>query len=287
MVLRKVNVNLEVSTPAEVTIIKPSNGWSVINMRELIKYRELLYSLAWRDIKVRYKQTLLGATWAILQPFFTMIVFTIFFGKMAKVPSEGVPYPIFSYIGLLPWTYFATSVSFSSNRLVGSANLITKVFFPRLLVPMGTTLAGLLDYTIALSILGIMMAWYHLTPGLGMLLLPVLMLLTFLAATGVGMWLSAMNVKYRDIRYAIPFLIQLWLFVTPVIYPTSLLPERYRWLMALNPMAGVIEAHRAAILANKPIDWLSLAISSGMIIFVFVTGAFYFKRMERSFADVI
>ena len=287
MVLRKVNVNLEVSTPAEVTIIKPSNGWSVINMRELIKYRELLYSLAWRDIKVRYKQTLLGATWAILQPFFTMIVFTIFFGKMAKVPSEGVPYPIFSYIGLLPWTYFATSVSFSSNSLVGSANLITKVFFPRLLVPMGTTLAGLLDYTIALSILGIMMAWYHLTPGLGMLLLPVLMLLTFLAATGVGMWLSAMNVKYRDIRYAIPFLIQLWLFVTPVIYPTSLLPERYRWLMALNPMAGVIEAHRAAILANKPIDWLSLAISFGMIIFVFVTGAFYFKRMERSFADVI
>jgi len=277
-------VDIEAS---KYNIIKPSNKWSAIDIKELYKYHELLFFLAWRDIKVRYKQTILGAAWAILQPLFTMIVFTVFFGKIAKIPSEGVPYPIFSYAGLLPWTYFAMAVSLSSNSLVGNANLVTKVYFPRLLVPMGSTLAGLLDYVIAMSILGIMMALYHVTPGFGLFLLPVLMFIVFITATGVGMWLSAMNVKYRDIKYTIPFLIQLWLFLTPVIYPTSMLPERFRWLMALNPMAGVVEAHRAAILGNKPINWEFLAISSGIAIFIFITGAFYFKRMERSFADVI
>jgi lipopolysaccharide transport system permease protein len=273
--------------PIDITIIKPSKGWSALNFRELFRYRELLYFLAWRDIKIRYKQTILGASWAVLQPFFTMIVFTIFFGKMAKIPSEGVPYPIFSYAGLLPWTYFANAVSLSGNSLVGSSNLITKVYFPRLYVPMGATLAGLVDYVIAITVLVAMMIWYRFVPRIEMLLLPMIMLLCLLASTGVGMWLSAMNVKYRDIKYTIPFLIQLWLFATPVIYPTSMLSEKYRWIMALNPMAGIIEAHRAMILGNKPIDWSALAISSSIIILIFVIGAFYFKRMERSFADVI
>ena len=272
---------------SDVTIITPSPGWRMINIGELIRYRELLYFLTWRDIKVRYKQTLLGVTWAILQPFFTMVIFTLFFGKIAKLPSDGTPYPIFYYSALLLWTYFANGVSFSANSLVGGANLITKIYFPRLLMPMASTVAGLLDYIIALSILVVMMFWYHITPTLTMFLLPFLMLCGFMAATGVGLWLSAMNVRYRDIRYVIPFLIQLWLFATPVIYPTSMLPERFRWLLSLNPMGGVIEAHRACILGNKPIDWNSLLVSVGMILVIFISGAFYFKRMERSFADII
>ena len=268
-------------------VIQPSRGWRLINLGELWRYRELLYFLTWRDIKVRYKQTLLGAAWAILQPFFTMIVFTLFFGKIAKLPSDGTPYPIFYYSGLLLWTYFANGVSFSANSLVGGANLITKIYFPRLLMPMSSTIAGLLDYLIALSILVVMMFVYHITPTIAMLLLPFLMLCGFFAATGAGLWFSAMNVRYRDIRYVIPFLIQLWLFATPVIYPTTMLPERFRWLLSLNPMGGVIEAHRAAILGNKPIDWNSLLVSVAMILLIFISGAFYFKRMERSFADII
>lgn len=272
---------------SDVLLIAPSHGWQLINFRELIRYRELLFFLTWRDIKVRYKQTLLGATWAILQPFFTMVIFTLFFGKIAKLPSDGSPYPIFYYSGLLLWIYFANSLSFSANSLVGGANLITKIYFPRLLMPMASTVAGLLDYLIALSILVIMMFWYHVTPTLAMLLLPFLLLCGFMAATGAGLWLSAMNVRYRDIRYVIPFLIQLWLFATPVIYPTSMLPERFRWLLSLNPMGGVIETHRACILGNKPIDWNSLLISVGMILLIFISGTFYFRRMEKSFADII
>ena len=270
-----------------VLIIKPSKGWKLIDFKELYRYRELLYFLTWRDIKVRYKQTLLGATWAILQPFFMMIVFTLFFGKMAKIPSDGVPYPIFSYSGLLLWTYFSGAVTASSNSLVGGANLVTKIYFPRLIMPTASALAGLLDYIIATSILFLMMFWYHFTPSPAMFLLPFLMFCAFMTATGVGMWLSALNVKYRDIRYVIPFLIQLWLFATPVIYPASMLPKKYQWLLSLNPMGGVIEAHRACILGNKAIDWVSLGISVSITILIFVTGILYFKRMEKSFADVI
>ena len=271
----------------DTIIISPSRGWRLIDFKEMWRYRELLYFLTWRDIKIRYKQTLLGASWAILQPFFTMVIFTIFFGKLAKLPSEGVPHPIFYYSGLLLWTYFANAVSMSSNSLVGGRNLVTKIYFPRLIMPMASTLAGLLDYLIALSILVVMMLWYHITPGRGLFLLPFLMLSAFLCATGVGMWLSAMNVKYRDIKYVVPFLIQIWLFATPVIYPASMLSKKYQWILSLNPMAGVIEAHRACILGNKPIDWSSLWISVGMILFVFISGAFYFRQMEKSFADVI
>jgi len=270
-----------------VLVIRPHSRWSPINFRELFRYRELLYFLTWRDIKVRYKQTLLGAAWAILQPFFMMIVFTLFFGRMAKVPSEGIPYPIFSYSGLLLWTYFSVAVSMSANSMVVQTNLISKIYFPRLFIPTASTIAGLLDYLIAMSILVLMMILYHFTPGPVMALLPFLVLCAFMAATGVGLWLSAINVKYRDIRYVIPFLIQLWLFATPVIYPTTMLPEKYRWLMSLNPMGGVIDAHRACILGHKPIDWVSLGISVGMILLIFVTGVFYFKRMEHTFADII
>ena len=269
------------------TLIKPSRGWVALDLRALWEYRELLYFLTWRDIKIRYKQTLIGAGWAILQPFLTMVVFSIFFGKMAKVPSEGVPYPIFSYAGLLLWTYFSTAVTNSSNSLVGSANLITKIYFPRLIMPLSSSLAGIVDYFMALIILIVMMFMYHTPLSPLLLLLPFLLFCSFFAATGFGLWLSAVNVKYRDVRYAIPFFIQIGLFATPVIYPTSILPEKYRWLMALNPMAGLTEAHRACILGHHAINGSSLAISLAVTALIFITGAFYFRRTERFFADVI
>lgn len=268
-------------------IIKPSKGLPNLDLKSLWYYRELLYFLTWRDIKVRYKQTIIGAGWAILQPFLTMIVFTIFFGKMAKVPSEGVPYPIFSYTGLLLWTYFSSSVSNSSNSLVSSANLITKVYFPRLIIPLSSSLAGIIDYFFALSILVIMMIFYHISISPFLLILPLLLFCAFIAATGFGLWLSALNVKYRDVRYAIPFFIQLLLFATPVIYPTTILPEKIRWLLSLNPISGVIEAHRACILNHQPINWTSFGISAGVAILIFVAGIFYFRRMERFYADII
>jgi lipopolysaccharide transport system permease protein len=270
-----------------ITIIEPKKGWVPIDLKEIWDYRELLYFLTKRDIKVRYKQTILGGLWAIIQPVFTMIVFTIFFGRLAKVPSEGIPYPIFVYAGLLPWTYFANAVSASGNSLVGSANLITKVYFPRLIVPASASLAGLLDFFIAMLILGVMMIYYQFIPGIGILLFPFLVGLTFLCAVGVGLWLSALNVQYRDIRYAIPFLIQIWMFVSPVIYPVSIVDEKYQWILALNPMGGVINAYRASILGHLPIDWGLLAISTAIIIIIFLSGLYYFRRMEKIFADVV
>lgn len=275
-------------SPTEKMItIKPARGWIPVNWRDLYEYRELLYFLTWRDIKVKYKQTLLGASWAILRPFFLMVIFTLFFGRLAKLPSEGIPHPIFYYSGLLLWTYFAEAVTMSSNSLVGGANLISKIYFPRLLMPTASTLAGLLDYFIAMSILIVMMIWYHFVPSSTIILFPFLIFFGLLAATGVGMWLSAMNVRYRDIRYVIPFLIQLWLFATPVIYPSTMLPEKFRWLLALNPMTGLVEAHRACILGHKAIDWMSLGTSCVIIILVFVSGLYYFRWMEKSFADII
>jgi lipopolysaccharide transport system permease protein len=270
-----------------VLIIKPSKGWTALDLRDLWNYRELLYFLTWRDIKVRYKQTLIGAAWAILQPLLTMVVFTLFFGKIAKIPSEGIPYTIFSYSGLLLWTYFSSAVSNSGNSLVGNTNLITKVYFPRLIIPLSSTLGGIVDYFIALCILVIMMFFYGLFPNSSIVLLPIIILLASISATGLGLWFSALNVKYRDVRYAIPFFIQLLLFATPVIYPTAVLPERFRWLLALNPISGVIDAHRACILGYKPVDWYSLVISTTVGLFIFITGIFYFRRTERFFADVI
>jgi lipopolysaccharide transport system permease protein len=272
---------------AQLTIIEPKKGWVPIDPREIWDYRELLYFLTKRDIKVRYKQTILGGLWALIQPAFTMIVFTLFFGRLAKVPSDGLPYPIFVYAGLLPWTYFANAVSNSGNSLVGSANLITKVYFPRLMVPASAALAGLLDFFIALFVLGALIIYYQFLPGVGILLFPFLVALTFLCAVGVGLWLSALNVQYRDIRYAIPFLIQIWMFLSPVIYPVSLVKDKYQWLLALNPMGGVIHAYRASLLGHQPIDWPLLGLSALIIVALFLGGLYYFRRMEKVFADVV
>jgi lipopolysaccharide transport system permease protein len=275
-------------TAAPLTIIEPKKGWVPIDFKEIWDYRELLYFLTKRDIKVRYKQTVLGGLWAIIQPAFTMIVFTLFFGRLAKVPSEGMPYPIFVYVGLLPWTYFANAVSNSGNSLVGSANLITKIYFPRLIVPASASLAGLLDFFIAMFVLGVLMIHYHFVPSiLGVFLFPFLVALTFLCAVGVGLWLSAMNVQYRDIRYVIPFLVQIWMFVSPVIYPVSIVNEKYQWLLALNPMAGLIKAYRASLLGHQPVDWVLLGISTFIILLLLMSGLFYFRRMEKVFADVV
>jgi len=269
-------------------IIKYKKGWIPINFKELWAFRELLYFLAWRDIKVKYKQTVLGAAWVILQPFTTMIVFSILFGKLAKVPSDGIPYPIFVYAGLLPWNYFSSALSNSGNSLVSSSNLITKVYFPRLIIPTSASLAGLLDFFIAFIILIGMMFFYNFTPSaLGILMIPALIFLTFLVAVGCGLWLSALNVEYRDFQYVIPFLIQIWMFATPVIYPVTLFPEKYRWLLSLNPMAGIIEAFRAAAIGHQQVNWNLLIVSSGIGVLIFLTGLLYFRRVERSFADVI
>ncbi|MBC8359484.1 MAG: ABC transporter permease [Candidatus Aminicenantes bacterium] len=269
------------------TIIEPRKGLMPIDFKEIWNYRELFYFLTKRDIKVRYKQTVLGGLWAIIQPVFTMIVFTIFFGRLAKIPSDGIPYPIFVYAGLLPWTYFANALTSSGNSLVGNANLITKVYFPRLIVPASASLAGLLDFFIAMLVLGAMMIYYQFLPGISILLFPFLLGLTFLCAVGVGLWLSALNVQYRDIRYAIPFIIQLWMFISPVIYPISIVNEKYQWLLAINPMGGLIKAYRASLLGHLPIDWPLLGISTTIILLTFFSGLYYFRRMERYFADVI
>jgi lipopolysaccharide transport system permease protein len=270
-----------------LTVIEPKKGWIAFDLREVWKYRELFYFLTKRDIKVRYKQTVLGGLWAIIQPVFTMIVFTLFFGKLAKVPSDGIPYPIFVYAGLLPWTYFANALTASSNSLVGSANLITKVYFPRVIIPASSSLAGLLDFFIAMLVLGVLMVYYQFLPGYGILLFPVLVALTFLFAVAVGLWLSALNVEYRDIRYAIPFLIQIWMFVSPVIYPVSILDEKYQWLLALNPMGGLIKTYRASFLGHQPIEWQLLYISASIIVLLFISGLYYFRRMEKTFADFV
>jgi len=274
-------------TAPSITVIEPKTGWVPVDFREIWNYRELLYFLTKRDIKVRYKQTVLGGLWAVIQPAFTMIVFTLFFGRLAQMPSDGLPYPIFVYAGLLPWTYFANAVSASGNSLVGSANLITKVYFPRIVVPASAALAGLLDFSIALFVLAALMIYYQLLPGLGILLFPVLVALTFICAVGVGLWLSALNVQYRDIRYAIPFLIQVWMFISPVIYPVSLVHEKYQWLLALNPMGGVIHAYRASLLGHQAIDWQLLTLSALIILAIFLGGLYYFRRMEKVFADVV
>jgi len=270
-----------------ITIIEPKKGFVPVDLKEIWNYRELFYFLTKRDIKVRYKQTVLGGLWAIIQPLSTMVIFTFFFGRLAKIPSDGMPYPIFVYAALLPWTYFANAVSTSGNSLVGSANLITKIYFPRLIVPISAALGGLLDFFIAIFILLGLIIHYKVILGLGILLFPFLMGLTFLCAVGVGLWLSALNVQYRDIRYVIPFLIQIWMFVSPVIYPVSLAKGKYLYLLLFNPMSGVIKAYRASILGHQPIDWGMLGLSTAIIFIILISGLFYFRKMERVFADVV
>jgi len=267
-------------------IIEPKRAWIAFQWKELWRYRELLRFLTVRDIKVRYKQTVLGGLWAILQPFMSMVVFTIFFGMLAKIPSDNLPYPIFVYTALLPWQFFSNGISNAGNSLVASSHLISKVYFPRIIIPAAFLGAGLLDFLIAFSILIVMMLYYGIFPGMGILLLPFLMLMIVIAALGVGMILSALNVAYRDFRYVIPFLVQFWLFATPVIYPASIVPENWRWLINLNPMAGLISAFRSSLL-NTPILWNDLLISGAVSIVLFILGISYFTRMERRFADII
>jgi lipopolysaccharide transport system permease protein len=270
-----------------VTVIRRSRGFVPLDLRELWAYRELLFFLTWRDIKVRYRQTVLGALWAIIQPVFTMVVFTIFFGELAKVPSDGAPYPLFALAGLLPWTFFAYALSQAGSSLVGSQHLISKVYFPRRVIPISATLSGLVDLAIAFLVLMAMMAWYGYVPTLGVLFLPLFVLLALVAALAVGLWLAALNVQYRDIRYTIPFLTQLWLFATPIAYPVSLVPETYWTLYALNPMVGVVEGFRWALLGTGQPPGMITLVSGLVVLALLVGGTYYFRRMERTFADVI
>jgi len=267
-------------------IIEPKGKLGGFQFRELWQYRELLRFLVVRDIKVRYKQTVLGGLWAILQPFMSMIVFTIFFGHLAKIPSDHLPYPIFVYTALLPWQFFSGGIASSGNSLVANSHLISKVYFPRMIIPAASLGAGCLDFLIAFVLLILMMFYYGIFPGVGILLFPFLMILVALASLGVGMILAALNVSYRDFRYVIPFLVQFWLFATPVIYPASLVPNKWRWLINLNPMAGLITGIRSSLL-NLPVSWPDMVISGTIGIGLFVIGIFYFKKMERRFADII
>ncbi|MBA2527498.1 MAG: ABC transporter permease [Pyrinomonadaceae bacterium] len=267
-------------------VIEPSKSWVALDLKDLWAYRELLYFLTWRDVKVRYKQTLLGATWAIMQPLFTMLIFTLLFGKLAGMPSDGIPYPIFAYVGLLPWTFFQTAVTNSSNSLVGSSNLITKVYFPRMIIPGAAVGAGLVDFAIAFIILVGLMVYYGVAATWNIMMLPALVVLITLLALSIGMCMSALNVKYRDIRYALPFLIQLWMFCSPIIYPSSLVPGKWRWVLVLNPLTGIIEGFRSSLL-NREFDWTALGVSTVITLFLLVYSAYAFRRMEKSFADIV
>jgi lipopolysaccharide transport system permease protein len=269
-----------------LVVIEPSSNLVALNLRDLWHYRDLFYILTMRDIKVRYKQTFLGVAWAIIQPLFTMIIFTLLFGRLANMPSDGIAYPLFAFAGLLPWTFFSNAVSNSGNSLVGSSNLITKVYFPRMVIPFAAVAAGLLDLIVAFGLMIILMIYYEAGFSINLLMLPVLTVILTLLAVGVGMFLSALNVKYRDIRYALPFFIQLGMFATPIIYPLSVIPEKWRWLMMLNPLSGLIEGFRAACF-GKPFDWTSIGVSVVITFAILLFAAYVFRKMERSFADVI
>jgi lipopolysaccharide transport system permease protein len=281
------SIDLVLPVRTKPLIIRPSKGWRAVNIKELWEYRELLYFLVWRDIKVRYKQTVLGAAWAIIQPLFTMIVFSLFFGKLAKIPSDNIPYPIFSYAALVPWTFFANGLGQSARSLVDSSNLIRKVYFPRLVIPISSVLSGALDFAIAFVVLLGMMFYFNIIPTWKVIYLPLLISLAFVTALGAGLWLSTLNVEYRDVRYVIPFIIQFWLFASPVAYPSSLLSEPWRTLYGLNPMVGVVEGFRWALLGTDTAPGNTIFISSIAAFVILAAGIFYFRRMEKSFADVI
>jgi lipopolysaccharide transport system permease protein len=275
-------------TPAPMRVyIQPSRGLLDLELKTIWDYRELLYFFVWKDVKVRYKQTLLGAGWAVLQPLLTMVIFTIVFRKFAKVPSDGLPYPIFTYTALLPWTYFSQAVSRSGMSLVSNGALVGKIYFPRLILPMAGTVAPMVDFAMAFVVLLGMMIWYGIVPTTGVLALPIFLLLAMMTALSVGVFLSAVNVKYRDVNYTIPFLVQFWMFVSPVAYPVSLVPEQWRLLYSLNPMAGVIEGFRWALLGKASPDFEVMAISGAVVLCLFAGAIIYFKHAERTFADLI
>lgn len=268
-----------------LVVIEAQKGFVNLGLRELWAYRELLYFMIWRDVKIRYKQTILGVTWAIIQPLFTMLIFTIFFGRLAGVPSDNLPYPIFAYAGLMPWTFFTNAVTASGNSLVGSSNLITKVYFPRMIIPAASVGAGLVDFAVAFLVFIPMMFYFGISPTWQLLMMVPLLFIATLLALGVGMWMSALNVKYRDIRYALPFLMQLWMFVSPIIYPASLL-KNWRWVLAINPLTGVIEGFRSALL-GKPFGWSSIAVSTVITVATLMFAIYSFRRMEKRFADIV
>ena len=270
-----------------VILIEPSKGWMPLRLNELWLYRELLFFFVWRDIKVRYKQTILGLLWAVLQPLFTMVIFSLFFGRLAGIPSDGIPYPIFSFAALVPWTFFANGLNQSANSLVNNANMLKKIYFPRLTMPTASIIASLVDFILAFVVLLLMMLFYGIVPTARIIWIPYLLLLVFVSSFGVGLWLSAMNVQFRDIRYTVPFLIQAWLFATPIAYSSTLLSEPWRTLYGVNPMAGVVEGFRWALLGLNTDPIPMIVVSSISAVTFLITGLYYFRRMERNFADVV
>jgi len=268
--------------------IRASEGWASLNLRELWEFRELLYFFTWRDIKVRYKQTVMGASWAILQPLFAMVIFSIVFGKMAKMPSDGIPYPIFSYAALVPWLFFSNGLSKASGSLVGGSNMLKKIYFPRMALPISAILGGFVDFVLAFIVLLLMMVYYGIMPTVNVIWLPYLLFLILITSLGVSLWLSSMNVQFRDVKYVVPFFIQAWMFITPVVYPASMITDEFwRAMYALNPMVGVIEGFRWALLGTDTAPGWLILISTTVAVILLVSGAFYFRRMERTFADVV
>ena len=275
------------ATDVDVVEIGPTRGWVAVRLRDLWEYRELLYFLIWRDLKVRYKQTVIGAAWAILQPFFTMLIFALFFGKLAGMPSDGVPYPLFAFAALVPWTFFAQGLTLSSNSLVANQGLISKVYFPRLVIPIATVASNVIDFVLAFAVLLGMMAFYRVAPTANVFWLPLLILLALVTALGAGLWLSALNVLYRDVQYVVPFLVQVWLFATPIVYPSALVPESWRLLYAVNPMVGVVEGFRWALLDTDTAPGPMIFVSALAALALLQGGLFFFRRMEKSFSDVV
>ena len=270
-----------------IVVIRESQGFSKQDLSALLEFRELFYFLVWRDVKVRYKQTVIGAAWAIIQPLMTMVVFTVIFGNFAKIPSDGLPYSVFSYTALLPWNYFSQAIARSGNSLVGDSNLIKKVYFPRLIIPLAAVASPLVDFFVSFIVLLGMMAWFGITPGWGVIFLPLFLVLAFMTALAAGLWLSPLNARYRDIGYTIPFLIQLWMYASPVVYSTTMVPEKWRTIFSLNPLAGVIEGFRWALLGKGNPDVGAIVISACAVLLLVIGGMLFFKRMERYFADVL
>ncbi len=278
---------MKTSPALPVTLIQPQSRWLELNFRDLWRRRELLYFFVWRDIKVRYKQTMIGAGWAIIQPFFTMVVFSVIFGKLAKIPSDGLPYPVFAYTALLPWMYFANALNQATNTMVENQRVVTRVYFPRLILPLAAVLSGLVDFGVAFIVLVLMMVFYGIALTAATVFVPLFLLLAVITALSAGLWFSALNAIYRDVRYAVPFLIQIWLFASPVAYPSSLVPERWRWLYGLNPMAGVIEGFRWALTGQGRPPGGLVAVSACAVLLFLLGGLIYFQKMEGTIADVV
>ncbi len=281
------NVVESIESRKPTVLIESRKGLFRLDLRSVWQYRELLYFLVWRDVMIRYKQTAIGVAWAILQPLITMIIFTLIFGNLAKIPSDGIPYPVFAFTALLPWTYFSQALTRSSNSVVNNSNLVTKIYFPRLLIPLAASVAPIVDLFFSLLVLVVLLAWFHISPSWGMLALPLFLGFAISTALAVGLWSSALNVRYRDVGYIIPFLIQVWMYASPVAYPASMIPEKWRVLYFLNPMAGVIEGFRWALLGKQRPDFMVMAVSLAVVLALLGSGIVYFKRTEQTFADVI